>query len=97
MTDTVIAPKRDIPWYQPFSVVGSITVFILYFLVFREENDLDIELNRSLFERVPQMEEHHLKMVIEFNRKEGKDTLELEKRLAEVQRKKLTDKAATAS
>lgn len=88
MTNVLMAPKRDIPWYQPLSVVCSVGAFLIYFLCLREENDLDMELNYSLFERVPQLEEHQLKLVLEYNRSEGKDTADIEKRLSELQRQK---------
>ncbi len=29
------------PWFQPYVIVGSLFVFMVYFLVLREENDLD--------------------------------------------------------
>ncbi|KAK7494418.1 hypothetical protein BaRGS_00014310 [Batillaria attramentaria] len=88
MTNAKIAPKLDAPWYQPISVALSLGVFLFYFLFLREENDLDIELNYTLFERVPGMEENQLKVAIDYNRMYGKDTTELERRLAEIQQNK---------
>ncbi|XP_076459296.1 uncharacterized protein LOC143292677 [Babylonia areolata] len=92
MTNSVMVPKRDVPWYQPLSISFSILVFMLYFLFLREENDLDVELNYSLFERVPQLEEHQVKLALEYGRQQGKDTSELEKRLAEIRRNKQMQK-----
>jgi len=88
MTKAVIHPARDVPWYQPISVTLSLGAFLLYFLALREENDLDVELNYSLFERVPQLEEHQVKVAIDYNRRQGRDTLELENRLKEIQLEK---------
>lgn len=90
MSNTIIAPKRDSPWYQPISIITSISVFLIYFLVLREENDFDLELNYSLFERLPHLEEPQLKVAIDYFRREGKDTKDLEKRLAELQLNKQT-------
>lgn len=89
MTNVKMAPKTDAPWYQPISVTLSFGVFLIYFLLMREENDLDIELNYTLFERVPGMEEHQIKVAIDYNRMSGKDTTDLERRLAEIQASKL--------
>lgn len=86
MTKTVVLPDRDVPWYQPLSICVSIGAFLVYFLILREENDLDIELNYTLFERVPKLEEHQLKVALDYYRHHGKDTKELEERLAEIQR-----------
>ena len=88
MTKSVVLPARDVPWYQPLSICLSVSAFLIYFLVLREENDLDIELNYTLFERLPQLEEHQVKVALDYYRQQGKDTRELEERLAEIQRNK---------
>lgn len=92
MTHAKLAPKTDAPWYQPVSIAISAGLFLMYFLFLREENDLDIELNYTLFERVPGMEEHQIKVALEYNRMYGKDTTELERRLADIQQHKQTSK-----
>ena len=95
MTNSVVLPERDVPWYQPVSISLSVVVFFLYFFFLREENDLDVELNYSLFERVPSLEEHQLKAALDYYRRQGKDTYELEVRLAEVQRNKQSQKTSS--
>merc|ERR1711976_429754 len=34
----------DAPWYQPISVTISLAAFLVYFLMLREENDLDASI-----------------------------------------------------
>ncbi|KAL1453058.1 hypothetical protein WDU94_007233, partial [Cyamophila willieti] len=46
----------DVPWYQSISVIGSVAVFLIYFCILREENDVDVELNKSLYDRVEGLE-----------------------------------------
>lgn len=67
--------------YQPLIVAVSMTAFILYFFLFREENDLDEQLNVGLFERVPSLEEPHLAQAIPRMKAKGEDTTEAEARL----------------
>lgn len=50
----------------------------------REENDVDIELNKSLFERVPGLEEQQVKMAIKHGQERGMDTTDLEMRMTEI-------------
>ncbi|EFA07828.2 hypothetical protein TcasGA2_TC005397 [Tribolium castaneum] len=35
-------------WYEPYVILASISVFMVYFTMLREENDIDVELTRSL-------------------------------------------------
>ncbi|CAO1423576.1 unnamed protein product [Diamesa serratosioi] len=56
-----------VPWFQPYVVVGSVAVFLIYFCYLREENDLDRELEASLFDRVPGLEESQLMMNYKYN------------------------------
>ena len=86
--DSFTVPKRDFPKYQPWIVLLSIAVFVIYFSMLREENDLDEEMGKSLYERIPGLEESHLKIKIDYDRKHGLDTAALEKRLQEVQEAK---------
>ncbi|KAL8600869.1 hypothetical protein ACOMHN_045007 [Nucella lapillus] len=90
MTNSVIVPKQDVPWYQTVSISLSVLGFMLYFFFVREENDLDVELNYSLFERLPQLEEQQVKVALDNHRRLGYDTRDLEKRLADIQRSKQT-------
>ncbi|CAO1429004.1 unnamed protein product [Diamesa tonsa] len=56
-----------VPWFQPYVVVGSVAIFLIYFCYLREENDLDKELEASLFDRVPGLEESQLMMNYKYN------------------------------
>ncbi|XP_072762935.1 uncharacterized protein [Anoplolepis gracilipes] len=38
----------SMPWYQPFSVAASLAVFLVYFCILREENDIDLMLDNDL-------------------------------------------------
>lgn len=78
---------EDSPWYQPYIVSGSLTVFLLYFCVFREENDIDEELGKSLYDRIEGLEERQLQTALKYNVDHGKDTSSLETRLLELQKK----------
>ncbi|XP_059146041.1 uncharacterized protein LOC131933272 [Physella acuta] len=70
--------------YQSIIVSISLAVFMIYFLFLREENDLDKKLSVTLFERVPHLEETHLRHEIKKMREKGEDTSEAETRLKEV-------------
>ena len=59
--------------------------FSIYFLYLREENDLDDEMGKSIFERVPGLEEQHLIGRIHYFKSQGVDTTELQQRLEEIQ------------
>lgn len=51
------SPNYDkIPEAQRWSVLASLSAFLLYFLVLREENDFDEYLARPLTETVPDIE-----------------------------------------
>ena len=86
--DTFSPPPKDMPWYQPYSVILSIVAFLVYFGILREENDIDQELSKTLYERMPGLEEHQLKESIKFNTEKGKDTTALKARLAELRNEK---------
>ncbi|CAH1645726.1 unnamed protein product [Spodoptera littoralis] len=74
----------DMPWYQPFSVVGSVAVFLIYFCVLREENDIDLEFNKSLYDRIKGLEKEQLLQSYRFNKEHGKSVDEIERRLKEL-------------
>jgi hypothetical protein len=78
---------KDHPWYQPYVVSGSLTVFLLYFCVFREENDIDEELGKSLYDRIEGLEEKQLQTALKYNLDHGQDTASIETRLKELQKK----------
>lgn len=77
--------KRNAPWYQSYIVLASTSAFLLYFFVLREENDLDEEIGKSLFERIPGLEEKDLVAKISLAKSMGIDSTIYEKRLKEIQ------------
>uniref|UniRef100_A0A1E1WEU8 Uncharacterized protein n=1 Tax=Pectinophora gossypiella TaxID=13191 RepID=A0A1E1WEU8_PECGO len=77
--------KIDMPWYQPYSVIGSVTVFLIYFCLLREENDMDGELTKTLYERMKGLEKVQLLQSYQFNKEHGKSVVEIEKRLKEIE------------
>jgi len=38
------------PWYEPHAVSASLILFMVYFFILREENDLDLLLDKPLSE-----------------------------------------------
>jgi hypothetical protein len=64
----------DYPWFQSYVVSGSVSIFLLYFCVFREENDIDEELGKSLYDRISGLEERQLEAVLEYGMEHGHDT-----------------------
>jgi hypothetical protein len=78
---------EDYPSYQPYIISGSLTVFLLYFCVFREENDIDEELGKSLYDRIGGLEERQLQTALKYNSEHGQDTSAIVKRLKELQKK----------
>ncbi|KAI5634835.1 CCSMST1 family domain-containing protein [Phthorimaea operculella] len=77
--------NTDMPWYQPYSVIASVTVFMLYFCVFREENDVDKEFTKTLYERIKGLEKEQLLQSYKFNKEHGKPVAEIEARLKELE------------
>lgn len=47
----------QVPWYQPHCVSLSLTIFLIYFCILREENDIDLLLNRELGDHFLQSED----------------------------------------
>ena len=72
------------PWYQPLVISISIGAILLWFCVLREENDLDRELEKTLYDRVDGLEEKQLELVLEHNRTQGLDTRAIQARLNEI-------------
>lgn len=76
----------ETPKIQSTVVVFSLTAFMVYFCILREENDLD-EWMRDLEKTMPlQVEEAQLRAEIENCKKKGLDIKLLESRLKEVQK-----------
>ena len=79
--ETFLSRNKDRPWYQPYVVIASTSAFLLYFLFLREENDLDEELKKSLYEIIPGLEEEDLKAKLDNAKNMGIENKNLEKRL----------------
>ena len=77
-------PKQDRPDIQAPIICISFAVFLIYFCYLREENDLDKQLNFTLYERIDGLEEQQIRQKIEYNRNHGIDFSALEKRLEEI-------------
>ncbi|XP_050346223.1 uncharacterized protein LOC126770738 isoform X2 [Nymphalis io] len=75
----------SMPWYQPFSVVGSVAVFLIYFCILREENDVDLEFDKTLYDRIQGLEKEQLLQSYRFNKEQGKSVEDIEKRLKELE------------
>ncbi|XP_021920677.1 uncharacterized protein LOC110830277 [Zootermopsis nevadensis] len=79
--------RQDHPWYQTYVVSGSLTVFLAYFCIFREENDIDEELGKSLYDRISGLEERQLEAALEYDSDHGHDTSRIEARLEDLKKK----------
>ncbi|XP_067633430.1 uncharacterized protein [Eurosta solidaginis] len=71
-------------WFQPYVISASLTIFLLYFCVLREESDIDRKLEGNLFEHVNGLEEVQLMVNYKYYKDNGLDTTQLEKRLSEL-------------
>ena len=75
------------PPAQAPSIIISLCVFMIYFLILREESDIDDMINsnpKSLYEQMPGLEKIHVETAIKNYKLEGRNTDDLEKRLAEI-------------
>ena len=59
-------------------------VFFIYWVLLREENDIDEKLGRSLFEAVPHLEAPMIAATITQYEQQGKSTTELQARYKEL-------------
>lgn len=71
-------------WFQPYVVMGSLLVFMLYFCVLREESDVDGELGKSLYDRVDGLEQIQLKILHKYNQDNQLDNAKVEQRMREL-------------
>uniref|UniRef100_A0A0L8FQQ5 Uncharacterized protein n=1 Tax=Octopus bimaculoides TaxID=37653 RepID=A0A0L8FQQ5_OCTBM len=83
--DTFKKPHSDRLKIEPFVVSFSISVLLIYFAFLREENDLDLEMDKTLYQRIPALEKTQLQMQIQQNKKQGIENAALQKRLQEVE------------
>ncbi|XP_053688530.1 uncharacterized protein LOC128737819 [Sabethes cyaneus] len=74
----------DSPWYQPYVVLASVAVFLIYFCILREENDIDRDLERSLYDRMPWLEHKQLILSYHLNKENGLSTIDIEQRMKEL-------------
>lgn len=72
------------PSYQPYVINGSIAIFLIYFCVLREENDIDEKLGGNLYDHVPDMELVQLKRGYIYNQENNLSNDGIEKRLKEL-------------
>jgi len=72
-------------WYEPYIVSLSLVVFLAYFTLLREENDVDDKLTESLYNHIDGLEERQLEISLKHNIEAGMDTRAIIKRLAEIQ------------
>lgn len=87
--DTITGLNEERLWYEPYVIIFSIGIFLVYFCILREENDVDKELNRSLYSRIEGLEEYQLKLSLQYNLDNGLDTADITKRLAEIEQEKV--------
>nr|XP_045594514.1 uncharacterized protein LOC123755776 isoform X2 [Procambarus clarkii] len=76
--------KNRPPWMQPYVVSLSLTVFLLYFCYFREENDIDNKFSRTLYDHIDGLEEKQLEICLKHYQETGQDTKAILERLAEI-------------
>ena len=81
-------PRRDAPWYEKWMVLFSTGAFLIYFCLLREENDMDRQLEESLYTRIPGLEEKSLIQCIRYNEEKGLSTKDFEARLKEIEEEK---------
>lgn len=78
---TPIAPEH--PYYTPHIVNISVIIFLVYFCILREENDIDAILGRDLYENFGD-EAARLKKAYDYNIKHNLPTAEIVNRLHEI-------------
>lgn len=72
-------------WFQPYVVVFSLFVFMVYFFVAREENDIDERLGSlSVEQQLHRYEVNELRTAIKHCKARGIDTSEMEDHLYEL-------------
>lgn len=80
--------SQSAPWYQTYVISLSLSVFMVYFFILREESDIDMEFSKSLYDRISGLEEQNLNVVLEYNRNNKLPTADIERRLEEIRRSK---------
>jgi len=80
--------ERSAPWYQPYVVIASLSVFAVYFFILREENDWDEDIGLSIFEKVPGLHAADLHNRIQEAKRKGLDTSDLQRELDQLYRER---------
>lgn len=81
----------DSPWYQSLSISLSIGAILVWFCILREENDVDLELGKSLYERVDGLEKKQLELALQQNHGSQAEIASMQKRLDELNRISFTE------
>lgn len=74
--------------YEPEVIVASVVIFLIYFTLIREENDIDVELEKSLYSRIDGLEEMQLRLSLRYNNGHNESTDNIEKRLRQIEKEK---------
>ncbi|XP_055917952.1 uncharacterized protein LOC129950141 [Eupeodes corollae] len=82
--DTRSGGADEALWYQQYVISGSVAIFLIYFCILREENDIDQKLEGSLYDHIDGLEEQQLVIRYKYNRDNNVDTSDIEKRLLEL-------------
>lgn len=80
-------PDTHSPKYENSIIMGSILVFLVYFCVLREENDIDASMGTSLYDKVPGLEENDLQNALAHSRLSQEERAKIEARLMELEQK----------
>ncbi|KAF7492460.1 hypothetical protein SSS_09961 [Sarcoptes scabiei] len=72
-----IDDNPTVPFYNVHVIYASLIIFLVYFGILREPNDLDDKISRGLFEIKPDLEIPILEMEIQRMAKKGMDVREL--------------------
>lgn len=72
------------PWQEMWSILFSVTIFMVYFCILREENDIDERMKKPLYDMVPGLEEQNLLMIHKYNIEQNVDNKPIETRMREL-------------
>lgn len=78
-----IDEEDDVPC-QTYVISGCLCVFLVYFCILREENDVDEKLTQSLYDQVEGLEVTQLKIVYNYNKEKKLPVNDIENRLNEL-------------
>ena len=76
--------NADKPTWQPLVVSVSMIVFMIYFFILREENDIDEKISNDAPNTMANMEVQQLKTALRFNLANGIPVEVIKERLAEL-------------